>query len=175
MAKHRRRRRFRKYLKGNIDKRVSLGTLAGNTAVLSLVSDSVDEKAYLSSVKATYSLGEVTPLAGNGPCQIFIAHSDYSLAEVEEYIENVQSWSEGDMISQEIAKRKIRFVGAFETSDNPLDVTTMNDGKQITTKCGWMLTSGDTVAFAFYNSGGVAYATTDPEVTINGHANLWPA
>ncbi len=50
----------------------------------------------------------------------------------------------------------------------------MNDGKPVTTKCGWMLQPGDSLALWYYNAGSAAVATTVPTVTTMGHANLWP-
>jgi len=39
---------------------------------------------------------------------------------------------------------------------------------------GWILTTGNGVDFWAYNMGDAAVVTTVPQVSINGHANLWP-
>ncbi len=178
MARHGKnpKRKFRAYLKGIIDEIMGLSTLAGETLISALVSDSLDERAWLSSVKATWSLADLTLADNTGPIVVGVAHSDYTSAEIEAWIENANSWTQGDMISQEVAKRRIRQVGTFAQQVSGSGATiVLNDGKMIHTKCGWMLTTGDTVRIWAYNSGTAALATTSPEVKVNGHANLWPA
>ncbi len=176
MAKNpKRRRKFRKYLKGIIDEIMGLSTLAAETLISALVGDSIDEKAWLTSVVATWSLSDMTTGDNIGPIVVGVAHSDYTSAEVEAWIENTNSWTEGDLVSREVAQRKIRLVGTFEAQVSGSGaIVVLNDGKPIHTKCGWQLTTGDTVRFWAYNSGTAALATTSPEVRMQGHANLWP-
>ncbi len=166
--------KFRKYLRGSIDHSLQLGTLAGNTVISSSIADTVTEKAWVSSVRATWSLADLTPASGDGPILVGVAHNDYIDAEIEAWIENTGSWEEADMVQQEIAKRKIRRVGLFETPAVALDAVVLNDGKNMRTKCGWMLTTGQTVRIWAYNTGASALATTDPVLRMNGFANLWP-
>ncbi len=169
-------RRFREYLRGAIDLQVDLGTLAAATGIKTSVGDTVSNRAWVSSIKCTYSIGNVTPAAGVGPIQVLACHSDYTLAEVEEWIENTNSWSTADPVqSREVAKRLIRRVGTIGGGvSSAAEVMTMNDGKFVHTKLGWHINNGQTVAFVLYNMGSAAYATTDPDVDIMGHANLWP-
>ncbi len=174
MAKHG-RRKFRPYLKGQIDNKFNLGTLSGDNVLGDLVDDVVTEKAWLSSVKATWTISNLTSGAGIGPIMCGVAHSDYTDAEVEEWIENLSSWEQGDLVAQEVAKRKIRRVGVFDDpAGGPPDKLTLNDGKAIRTKCGWQLTTGQTVRIWAYNMGDSPLATTDPVLATQGHANLWP-
>ncbi len=177
MAKHGkgRGRRFRKYLKGQIDVDQLLGTLAAETLFSAAVPDTVVEKAWCSSVRAAYSMLNYTPGPTIGPITFGVAHSDYTSAEIEEWIESLGSWDAGDLRSQEIARRKIRMIGTFENPSSVSDTARFNDGRQITTKCGWMLQTGQTVRFWWYNEGSGALATTDPTCHVSGHANLWPA
>ncbi len=169
------RRKFRKYLRGNIDHKLQLGTLGANTLIGSNVADTVVDTTWISSVRATWTMDLFTASTSDGPVLVGIAHSDYSDAEIEEWVENITgSWDAGDMVSQEIAQRKCRQVGIF---DNPQDTTVaarINDGNPITTKAGWMLSPGDTVRIWAYNTGDGALQTTDPAVCCQGHANLWP-
>jgi len=175
MAKAKGRRKFRKYLKGQIDHQFTLGTLAAQDVVSDPVGDTVREKAWLTSVKATWSLSNITSIIDSGPILVGIAHSDYTDAEIEEWIENLASWDSGDMIGQEVAKRKIRRVGLFGTPvGGPPDKLALNDGKPIRTKCGWQLVTGQTVKIWAYNTGTAALATTVPVVHTQGFANLWP-
>lgn len=173
MTKHTgKRRTFRPYLKGQIELDIGLGTLAADTLILEPAGDTVDEQAWLSSVKALYSLSDYTPATGDGPVIVGLAHSDYSAAEIEEWIEQTQSWSRFDLIGQEIAKRKIRRIGQWELNTPVADTVVLNDGKPLTTKCGWMLGTGQTVEFWVYNAG--TALTTGAVAGIRGHANLWP-
>ncbi len=169
------RRSFRKYLKGQIQHDMSLGTLASKTLIGELVADTLDEKAWLSSVKASWSLSNWTQSTLDGPIMVGVAHSDYSDAQVEEWIEQIFSWNQGDKPGQEIARRHIRRVGVFNRAPGvPADWITLNDGRPVTTKCGWQLVTGQTVRLWAYNMGGSPLGTTDPIVHVNGHANLWP-
>jgi len=133
------------------------------------------EKAWLSSVKGSWSLEDFTNVIEDGPVTCGIAHSDYTDAEIEEWLENkAGSWSAGSLVEQEIAKRKIRKVGTFEASS--IDATgtaVINDGKQVTTKCGWQLETGQTVKIWAYQIGTNAL-TTGSTLNFTGHANLWP-
>ncbi len=175
MAKRRQRKKFRKYLRGQIDLSIDLGTLASNTGLKTPVGDTVVENTWCTSILATYSIGNVTPAAGVGPILMLLCHSDYTLVEVEEWIEATNSWNVGDLVAQEVAKRKIRRIGYLgELAVQASELVTMNDGMPVRTKCGWMLNSAAGLAFVSYNMGSAAFTTTDPDIEISGHANLWP-
>ncbi len=169
-------RRRRKYLKGMITESFNVGLLAAETVGANTVTDAVEDSTWVSSVKATWTLTDVTKATDTGPLTCGVAHSDYSAAEIEEWLENAGSWKQGGMIQQEIAKRRIRLVGTFQSAGAgaPAGISALNEGRPITTKCGWLLTEGQNMKFWWYNNGSVAYVTTGPEITINGHANLWP-
>ena len=79
------------------------------------------------------------------------------------------------MVGQEVARRRIREVGIFESSDLAKQIRTLNDGKAIHTKCGWLLTTGQGLRMWAYNMGQSAIGMTDPAVNVSGHCNLWPA
>ncbi len=134
----------------------------------------LDEQAFCSSIEATWQLSEFTQAVGDGPIVVGVAHGDYSDAEIEAFIENAASWKSGDLTAQEIARRKIRIVGTFQQVDISLGNTVLNNGKPIHTKCGWNLKTGETLHIWAYNNGESALATTDPDVIVVGHANLWP-
>ncbi len=168
-------RKFRRYLKGIINQVFQLGTLATKDVASVVNGDTVTEKAWLSSVVLRWAMSNFTPGVTKGPILVGVAHSDYSSAEIEEWIENLGGWEEADQTGQEIGRRKIRQVGVFETPDSSSDSVALNDGKPIRTKCGWMLTTGQNLRMWAYNQGAAALTTTDPAVTIDGHCNLWPA
>ncbi len=174
MAKKASKRRFRRYIRGQIQNRFTLGTLAPVTALSDLVDDVLTEQAWLSSVKASWSMDTFTEGTGDGPIVVGVAHSDYTDAEILEWIVNTSSWEEGDMIAKEVNRRKIRRVGTFGITGPALSGQVLNDGKPITTKCGWQLSTGQTVRIWAFNAGSSALATTSPAVVTSGHANLWP-
>ncbi len=167
-----RRTNFSKYIPGNIQLDVVLTTLAAATGVLA-ATDTVDDTTRVSSVKAMYSLEDFTDGAGIGPIILAVAHSDYSLAEVEEFLELTTGWSQANLVSREISARRIRKIGVFESAPSGTAVATLNDGKPIKTKLNWLLSEGQGLNFVGYNSGSNAVATTVPRIHVDGKANLW--
>ncbi len=175
MAKHgRRRRKFRRYLKGQIDLDMLLGTLGAESLISQAVPDVLVEQAYCTSIKASYTMQNYTKQANDGPILIGVAHGDYTSAEIEQWVENLASWDQSDLLSQEIARRKIRMIGQFDASETINFTARLRNGMQFTTKCGWQLSTGETLRFWAYNQGSSALATSDPVVHVSGHANLWP-
>ncbi len=170
------KRRMGKYLKGKIDQVLELGTLAANTLVSGTVAGSVAERTRVSSIVATWGIADWTLAVGDGPVLVGVAHSDYTDAEIEAWVENSGSWTEGDKIQQEIANRKIRQIGLLTAPQdgNIGSQVTLNDGKPIKTKLNWILTTSQTLKIWAYNAGDSAFATTVPHVFVNGHANLFP-
>ncbi len=176
MAKAKRRgRKFRKYLRGEIDEAQSLGTLAAKTVIGEAFDETVNEKTFVSSMSGFWSMDQFTSGTDKGPILVGVAHSDYSDTEIEEWIESTGSWNEGDLVqSREVGKRWIKKVGEFPTAEDASKVVVLNDGKPIFTKLGWMLLQGQGLKQWAYNQGTAALATTDPTVRLSGHANLWP-
>ncbi len=176
MAKPRRRRPMGRYIRGNIFISIAGGTLAGNTGILGAANDAVIERSLLSSIVCRYTLSGLTLADDVGPVECGVAHGDYSLTEVEACLELATGWNENDLVSQEIAKRKVRRIGVFPSSGagGPGDAAVLNDGKAIKTKLNWILNTGQTVNFWMYNHGTAAFSTTDPDLHVLGHANLWP-
>ncbi len=161
-------------MRGNIASNFNLGTLAGRTLIGNLVADVVTETTWCTSARLTWSLDAVTKGADVGPIVVGIAHGDYTDSEIEAWLELTSGWDQSDLVSREIARRKIRIVGTFENVAEPTTWSALNDGKPITTKLGWMLSTGETLRLWAWNSGSSAFAMTDPEVKATGHANLWP-
>ncbi len=173
-----RSRKYRRYLRGNIVETEALGALAISTGKKQAFTGVVKESTWVSSVKATYSLANFTAGINKGPVVVYLCHSGYSLAEIEEYIEasGAASWDEGDLATKEIMSRgrMIKKVGSFQPGSNhqPADMLKMSS-RPITTKLGFLLLTGQTVAVVYYNMGGDAL-TTGSDAEILGHANLWP-
>ncbi len=163
-----------RYQRGNINVDIAGGTLAAVTAILGSTVDQVSDRMLLSSVVATYSFAGFTGGDNIGPVEVGIAHHDYTLTEVEQYLEAANSWDEGNLTTREVMGRKIRRVGVFPVqAASAGEAAVLNDGKQIKTKLNWILTEGQGLNFWIYNQGSAAFASTDPNAHIFGHANLW--
>jgi len=171
---HGKRRSMGRYIRGNVDESLVLTTLAARTLAAIAFDETVNERTLVSSLVASWSLDDLTAGAGIGPILVGVAHSDYSTAEIEEFIENTGSWDEGDLVQQEVGKRKIRTVGTFESAISGVAAAVLNDGKPIKTRLNWILLQGQTLKVWAYNLGTAAVATTVPEVSVQGHANLFP-
>ncbi len=168
------RRKRGKYLRGNVDEKFDIATLAALALVQQPMDETVNERTFISSAVCAWSINEWTAAAGVGPLMVGYAHSDYTAAEIEEFIENLGSWNEGDQIAQERGRRKIKVVGIFQNPDGPTVSFVLNDGKPIYTKLNWMLLQGQNISTWGYNLGTQPFATTDPEVRVQGKVYLWP-
>ncbi len=162
-----------RYIRGSVDENLSLGTLAGTTGLRQAFGSTVNERTKISSVVASYALEGVTQGDNIGPIMVLLAHGDYSLVEIEAFIEQTTSWNETDLTSQEVGKRKIRRVGIFPAPGEASGPAVLNGGRQVKTKLNWILTQGGSIALVAYNMGSAALATTDPNLHVQGHANLW--
>ena len=156
-------------IKGRFQTEVALGALADNAMVTVNPSETVDEKMFALSLEATWVLRD--HVAAESPITVGFAHSDYSAAEIEEYIENTGSWSQGDLVGQEIGRRKIRVVGSFGGEGTESE---LNEGRPVKTPMKWVLTTGDTIECFAYNESG-AQLTTGTVMVCQGHIWLKPA
>lgn len=163
MAKHSRRRKSVTLIKANIDAAIALATLADNTGIL-VATDTVVSRAFILSVEGMYSIEAQT--SGEGPITLYLAHSDYTLAEIEEYIELQTGWDGGDMVSKEISRRKIRQVGYFS---GQLVSETINDGRPKKTALKFVLNPAQGLNLCVYNNSGGALAG-GATVRLQGHA-----
>ncbi len=175
LAKHpKRRRRMGRYIRGSVDEQLNLGTLAGQTLVSQIFDETVNERTLVTSIVANYTLRLVTPINDLGPVMVGVAHSDYTDAEIEAVIEASGSWDEGDLVQQEISKRKVRRIGIFEQPENATQAVVLNDGRMIRTKLNWILLQGQSLRLWAYNMGQAMFATTAPDLNAAGHVNLFP-
>lgn len=163
-----------RYIRGNVDEELALTTLAPKDVVGATFDEAVNERTLVSSLVATWSIGNWTPVANAGPIVVGVAHGDYTDAEIEEWLEQTGQWNEGNLVSREIGARKIRQIGTLESPEAATGSRSLNDGRAIKTKLNWILNQGQTLRVWAYNSGSAAVATTAPSVTVNGHVNLWP-
>ncbi len=158
------RKNRRSFQVGQIDAALSLGTLA-NADLISgdlFSGDVVDDDTYMISTKLSWGIDDVTD--GQGPTLVGIAHGDYTDSEIEEWIEASNSIGSGNMLEKERARRKCRRVGMFAGRN----IETLNDGKPISTKLRFMLSTGQNLKFWAYNKSGAAYSVTVPVVRVSG-------
>ena len=162
MAKHirRGRRRRKRYLQ--IQDSMVVGALVAGDVVSEDLSDTVDDKVFALWFKGTVALSGNT--AGEGPLQVGLAHSDYSSAEIEEALEAVGNWDEGDLVAREQGARRVRRIGQFLGLDA---VEVLNDGKPLFQKMMFSLENGITLKTWARNNTG-ATRTTGGNVRFDG-------
>ncbi len=172
--KGRGRRKMGRYIRGNVDETQALTTLAARTLVSSNFDDSVTERTLLSSIVASWSLSGMTAGDNIGPILVGIAHSDYTSAEIEAWIENNQGWQEADQVAREVGQRKVRIAGQLGAGSSVGETEVLNNGNKIKMKLNWILNDTQTLKLWAYNLGSAAIATTVPDLHVEGHVNLWP-
>ncbi len=141
-----------------LDKDVVSGDLFGG--------NTVDSTTYLISLEGLWGVSGHTP--GEGPFAIGVAHSDYTDSEIEEYLEQSQSVNQGDMIAQEIAKRRIRRVGIF---NGALEDETLNDGRVLKTRLNFQIEDGKSLSIWTYNNSGAVF-TAGSILTFQGQIHM---
>ncbi len=171
MPKKRGRRRRQKLLAGRFDEELALTTLASDTATTVEFADTVNERTYAISMDVQVQLDNLT--VGEGPIEVGIAHSDYTAAEIEAYLENAGSWNEGDLVSQEVGRRKIRSFGTIFGAGALGGQPVLNDGKPMRVRLGFLLLQGQGLEMFVYNHGEGAL-TTGSRVKISGTVWLRP-
>jgi len=165
-----------RYIRGKIEIDGALGALATKSLVAIPTAETASERLYNSSIVATWSLKDLAITVDDGPILVGLAHGDYTAAEIEEVLENAGSWDEGNLVQQEVARRKVRIVGSFRATAagaEAVQTYVLNQGRPIRTKTGWILTTGKPIDFWAYNMGSGSL-TTGANLHIYGHANLWP-
>ncbi len=164
-----------RYIKGNVNELLNIGTLAAATVVAGIFDNVVDERTLVSSIVATWTVADWTPIADVGPLVVGVAHSDYSAAEILAVVQQTASWTSGDKVAQELNRRQIRIVGTVAKGEgSAIEMDQLNEGRPIKTKLNWMINTGQSLQLFAFNTGSAAFSTTDPDLRVDGHANLWP-
>ncbi len=145
-----------------LDEEWTLATLAASTLLSQGGGIASDIDLFAISMDVLCSMRGLT--VGEGPIIIGIANSDYTDAEIEEYIENAARWTRADMIAMERSRRQIRKIGQF--SGNFADEV-LNDGKKIRVKLRYAIYEGQSVNFWAYNASD-GTLTTGAEINIFG-------
>ncbi len=156
------RSRYRGYRKLPFTVTTAGGTVAADDVTTQVLTEVFTEERRVLSIESTYALKGLA--AGDGPLEYGVAHSDYSAAEIEEALEAVGAWDEGDKVAQEQAKRLVRRIGVFTEEE-----TALNDGRPVKTRLNWRIATGDTLSFWIRNRG--IQLTTGSEITGQGAAH----
>ncbi len=167
MAKHGRTGRKRRWTADmqsvSVFQVLALSTLASSTLVKQNMIAPGNNEYRLLSLKGVWSVRNLT--AGEGPLIFGVAHSDYSTAEVEEYLENETMLNRGDMVAtREISRRLIRRIGQFSGIASE---EVVNDGRPTHTRLNWAMSEDSVLDIWVYNfSGGTL--TTGGIVSFQG-------
>ncbi len=157
-----------KYQRIDCHSTLALSTLAANTVLaVNASADVAIDTGRVTSAEITYDIEDHT--VGEGPLAVGLAHSDYTVAEILEFLQLATGFDRGDKGGQEIAKRLIRRVGTFTGGS---DGEVLNDGKPIKTKLNWVLTEGKTVQAWIINLSSGAL-TTGTRYNVNGKLNFF--
>ncbi len=159
-----------KYIRGNVEENLAIGVVGSGALISDQWDETVNEKALLSSIVTTWSVDNLQPL--DGPLIFGVAHSDYTVAEITEVIATGGSWDSGNLISQEISKRKVRQVGVISGINVAIVDYVHNEGRPVKTKLNWMLQTGDGLQMWMFNRG-AAVTVTGATLKCSGFANLW--
>ncbi len=154
-----RKPRYKGYRKLPVTANIALGTLGSEALIGQLNGETFNEERRILSAELTWAIEDLA--SADGPVQVGLAHGDYTDAEIEQCLEAVGAWDEGDKIAQEQAKRLVRIVGMVSEEE-----TVLNDGLAIKTRLNWRIATSDTLRWWARNRGDAM--TTGAEILISG-------
>ncbi len=141
---------------------LALGALGSGSIVVGDFDSTVDETTFLLSLEAVWSLGETA--GDQGPISVGVAHSDYSSAEIGEWFAATGAWDSGDLVANEIRRRKCRQVGAFTGIAKQ---GTLNNGLPVKTTLKFSINEGQTLQIWAINHD-TSVLTTGGVIQIDG-------
>ncbi len=153
-----------RFLQSNL----GLTTLASSSVASTILCNAFDTDVRVSSINATWNRRGGT--AGEGPIYFGVAHSDYTDAEIEEYLELASDVGILDPVDNEKANRMIRFIGSFSGAGTD---ESLNDGNPVKTKLNWPVGDAKQLNMWAYNRSGGAL-TTGCVVEVGGQINFRP-
>ncbi len=133
----------------------AMATLASKTGLLGTITSDLASEGYW-CVSLDLNVSWDGAAAGEGSMDLYLAHSDWTLVEVEEFIEITTGFDRGDKKGQEVQARgrSIRKVGSLTPEENNL-----NDGKPTRVKFKIFIPAGNTLNWVFYNNGNALLTT----------------
>ncbi len=160
------------YRKVQIDEQLGLTTLATKLALVAVIVAGATDKIRISSVKLNCVWDDMTGTGGtaneDGPLLIGVAHGDYTVTEVKEFIEASSSVDFDDKIAAERSRRLIRVIGTLSA----MQISDPANGGLRKIKLNWVLGEASTLNIFAFNTGGSAL-TTGSQLSVSGHANVW--
>ncbi len=113
MAKHKKRSKGRKdiaFAAISVTENLAVGALVNNTAIFGALIAALGDDFYAISADLMWTMVDGT--GGQGPVEVGVAHGDYTIAEVKEYLD-VDMSDPGNLIAKEQNRRLIRRAGIF--------------------------------------------------------------
>ncbi len=142
---------------------LAFGALASSTLIGVNMLAAGDNEYRLLTIKGLWSIRDLT--VGEGPLIFGVAHSDYTDAEIEEFLETETMLTRGNMVAtREIGRRLVRRIGIF--TGNAAEET-INDGKPVYTRLNWPMATAIVPKLWIYNASG-ATLTTGAEISFHG-------
>jgi len=139
--------------------------------ILNVLSDVAVKQAISAVAVSTYraislkGLWAITNLTVNeGPLTVGVAHSDYTVLEIQECLISQASIDPGNKVEQERANRLVRLIGSFNEDG------VLNDGEPVSTKLNWLIAIGRSVDMFIFNES-TSQLTTGAVLNFTG--NLW--
>ncbi len=162
-AKKRRRRRSGRFVALPFNTQQALATLADETVVSADLTTNLAEDFYAISVDI---IASIDGGASEGPVEVGVAHDDYTVAEIKEFID-VNLTDPDDKIAQERSRRLIRRLGTIANigAGGASLVPRSGEAKRIPLR--FVLGDGHTLsAWVMNHSGGAL--TTGAVITFSG-------
>ncbi len=148
-----------------VSENLALGALGSGSGVTADFDSVVDDTTFLLSIEASWSRGDGP--GDQGPIAFGVAHSDYDLAEIVEWHTATGAWDRGDLIANEIRKRKIRQIGTFAGA-TPQE--TLNNGVPMKTPLKFLVSDGQTLQLWAINQDASVLTTGQ---VINADGQVW--
>ncbi len=146
-----RRKKNKNYVPIPFSGTIALSSVATNIVVVSDILANLSQDLKVIAVESYMDLLDFTAL--EGPLIVGVAHGDYSVTEIKEYLD-LSFTSPDDKIAQERAGRLIRKMGVFSGLNTD---ESLNDGKPVwARKMFWKIGDGSVSldAFAMNRGGG---------------------
>ncbi len=160
------RKRGRALVPVKFESAIALSTLANDT-VITAAALTLAQDFDVISTDMTITIAGLTE--GEGPIDVGLADSVYSVAEIREWINAEPTREYG--VAAEQSKRRCRLYGTF-SGDNAAE--TLNDGKMIRKRMFIRGISGNPIADIFANNNSGATLTTGAVVSFQGtHWGRW--
>ncbi len=166
MPKHQTRRRRKPLQPVKFETAIALSTLANDT-VITAAALTLAQDFDIISTDMTITIDGLTE--GEGPIDVGLADSVYSVAEIREWINAEPTREYG--VAMEQSKRRCRVYGTFSGDDSG---ETLNDGLKIRRKMFIRGISGNPIADVWANNNSGATLTTGAVVSFQGtHWGRW--